>query len=167
MAKKKNSSRRAAAEQPQQRPAPPASRPQAAARSTSPGTLSASPLLLLAALLMAVITLAFFGGGYKPITLVACILLILTFAFRGPEWEKVFTSQSAALVIYLVICGLSCIWALSGKFFLQEFSKLILAAAVYFMISAWSSTIERFLPSTIWYPNGAEQVINSPRSMRR
>lgn len=137
MAKKKHSTRNTAAEQQQPRPVPPAAKFQPAAPRMQLGKYPAAPLIVLAAILMAVLTLVFFGGVYKPITLVACLILIAVFLFRGPDWVEVFTPQSAALVIYLVICGLSCIWALSGKFFLQEFSKLIVAAAVYFAITAW------------------------------
>ena len=120
MAKKKHSTRNTAAEQQQPRPVPPAAKFQPAAPRMQLGKYPAAPLIVLAAILMAVLTLVFFGGVYKPITLVACLILIAVFLFRGPDWVEVFTPQSAALVIYLAICGLSCIWALSGKFFLQD-----------------------------------------------
>lgn len=137
MAKKKTSQHRAPASEPASQATPPAAKPQEISRDTLLDKNPVSPLVIVAAIAALILSLAFFGGVYKPITLIACILLIAVFLFRGPEWEQVFTSQSAALVIYLVICGLSCIWALSGKFFLQEFSKLLLAAALYFAITAW------------------------------
>ena len=89
-------------------------------------------LLVLCALLLTLLNLLFFGNHYKIPTLVVCIGTVVFCIFRRKHLR--FSPSASALAVYLLICALSGIGAVSGKFFIKEFAKLLMAFPVFLVI---------------------------------
>ena len=90
------------------------------------------PKQLILCLVCVILGLAFFAGHYKLLTLLAAIAfiyLMYSSDLRG------MTKWSALLLLgYIIFSGLTIIWAMSGKFFLREYSKIFFAGAIFFFI---------------------------------
>ena len=80
------------------------------------------PKQLILCLVCVILGLAFFAGHYKVLTLLAAIVYIYLFCFSD---LRGMTKWSALLLLgYVIFSGLTIIWAMSGKFFLREYSKI-------------------------------------------
>lgn len=89
----------------------------------------------LIALIYAAASIYIYNGVYRPICLLLCVAAALAVALKsGSALSRRFTAQSASVGIYVIIVALSLIWAASGKLFQNEFSKLLIAFAVYLLI---------------------------------
>ncbi len=93
-------------------------------------------LIALGALCAAVLTLVFYGGSYKGLALAACLFacLLPLIAGRKPAWRNFVTPLSLALFVYVVYCGIGGFYALSGKFFLREYSKLLVCLPLFLAV---------------------------------
>ena len=89
-------------------------------------------LLVLCALLLTLLSLIFFGDHYKTLTLVICIGTVVYCILRRKHIP--FSPSGSALAVYLLVCALSGIGAVSGKFFIKEFAKLLMAYSVFLVI---------------------------------
>lgn len=89
-------------------------------------------LLVLCALLLTLLSLMFYGDNYKIMTLVICVGTVVFCILRRRQIS--FSLPASALAVYLLLCALSGIGAVSGKFFIKEFSKLLMAYSVFLVI---------------------------------
>ena len=87
---------------------------------------------VLSVVILTVLGLVFFGGSYKLITLCAGLIL-LSMLFSG-QIRNLFTPAAVLLLIYLIFSGLTAFWAISGKFFLQEYSKIFVAGCLFIAV---------------------------------
>lgn len=87
---------------------------------------------VLASLVLAVAGLACFSGSYKVLTLLAgaaCLYLLLR-----RELTPLRSVPALLLLAYVAFSGLTRFWALSGKFFLREYSKIFIAAVLFLAV---------------------------------
>lgn len=84
---------------------------------------------ILSVVIWAALGLIFFGGTYKLLTLCAGVMLVVLL-FTG-RVQNLFSPSAILLLIYLVFSGLTAFWAMSGKFFLQEYSKIFVAGCLF------------------------------------
>lgn len=81
---------------------------------------------------LALLGFAFFVGHIKVLSVLAaaaCIFLILR-----RDLSPMRTIPGLLLTAYVVVCGLSRIWAISGKFYLQEFTDVFMAFVLFLAI---------------------------------
>lgn len=83
-------------------------------------------------LLWAGAALVFFSGYYKVLTLLAGLAGLYLLARR--DLSPLRTLPALLLMAYVVFSGLTGIWAISGKFFLQGFSKIFTACALFLAV---------------------------------
>lgn len=88
--------------------------------------------LVLCALVLTLLSLVFFGDYYKIPTLVICIGTVIFCILRRKHLR--FSPSASALAVYLLVCALSGIGAVSGKFFIKEYAKLLMAFSVFLVI---------------------------------
>ena len=87
-------------------------------------------LIFLTSIFISVTGLVYFSGHYKILTLIAgaaCLYLLLR-----RDLTPIFNLPALLFLAYISISGLTRLWAISGKFFLIEFSE-IFVAAVFFL----------------------------------
>ena len=90
------------------------------------------PKQLILCLACVVLGLVFFAGHYKVLTLLAAIAVICLLLFSDLNG---MTKRSALLLLgYIIFSGLTILWAMSGKFYLREFSKIFFAGAIFLFI---------------------------------
>ena len=93
---------------------------------------SSNLLILLCSVLLALGGLVYFASYYKILTLAAgawCIYLLLR---RG--LNPVCNLPTLLFLAYVSICGLTRLWAISGKFFLVEFSEIFVAVTLFLTV---------------------------------
>lgn len=120
----------------------------------SPSTRRVPGLLLCVAL--AVTGLVCFVGYYRVLTLIAALCAALILVLKK-DAEPLRSPASVLLLLYVVAAGLSGLWAVSGKFFLREYSKIFLAAVLFLAVVL----IRQFDQSVLRRVMGALAVIGA------
>lgn len=105
-------------------------------------SLSQSSLLptVLAGVVLACAGLVYFSGAYKVLTLLAGLLGLWLLLRR--DLTPLRTIPAILLLAYVVFSGVTRFWAVSGKFFLREYSE-IFAAAVCFLAVLLAGKFDR------------------------
>ena len=104
-----------------------------------------SSLLLpgLASVVFAVLGLVYFAGNYKTLTLLAGLAGILLLLYR--DLAPLRAWPALLLLGYVAVSGLTRFWAISGKFFLEAFSEIFVAAVLFL----WVMTAREFSRRTV------------------
>lgn len=84
---------------------------------------------LLVCIVLAVVGLIYYSGNFKVLTVLAGVAVILLL-IKG-DGTALRHPAALLLLAYVLIAGLSAIWALAGKFFLREYSKVFVAACCF------------------------------------
>ncbi len=103
-------------------------------------------LMMLAGLALCTGVLVFNGGViYREITVVALAVLFLFLCFRrfSENVQTWFSYPLLALLLYVVWAGVGVCYALAGKLFLIEYTKLLLAFGFYTVLLLFSRDRER------------------------
>lgn len=98
-------------------------------RSAAP---NAALVTVLASLVLAAAGLACFAGSYKVFALLAGAAGLYLLLRR--DLTPLRAVPALLLLAYVVFSGLTRFWALSGKFFLQEYSKIFIAAVLFLAV---------------------------------
>lgn len=94
----------------------------------APSAASTAVLLVL----FAAVNLLFYAGTFKVLTLLAGLAAVYVLLRR--DVRAVQSVPALMLLGYVVITGIGLFWALSGKFFLQEYSKVFASTALLLAI---------------------------------
>lgn len=89
-------------------------------------------LTLLTGVVLALAGLVYFAGYYKPLTIAAGLVCVYLLLFRS--LKPLRTVPAALLMAYVVFSGMTLFWAISGKFFLSEFSEIFVAATLFLAV---------------------------------
>lgn len=89
------------------------------------------PTILLSVVL-AFLGLVCFAGHYKYLTLAAAAVAIYLLTSR--DLSRLRSIPAMLLLLYVVFAGLTRFWAISGKFFLIEFSEIFIAATAFLAV---------------------------------
>ncbi len=95
-------------------------------------TEAAAPLLVLCAIMLALLCLMFYGVHYRAMVFVLCLAAVALCILR--RGRLLLSPAAAAMGIFLAVSALSGLSAISGKFFLKEFSKLLMAFCVFLAV---------------------------------
>lgn len=91
------------------------------------------PVMMIAACaVLAILGLVQFSGAAKVLTLVMGLAALYLLFTR--DLTSLRTAPGILLLLYVVVSGLTGFWALSGKFFLSEFSKIFVACVLFLWI---------------------------------
>jgi tetratricopeptide (TPR) repeat protein len=93
-------------------------------------------LAAIIALLYTVVSLIVLAGSFKVITIIACLIgaSLLIISITGSRLKERISVPVAAMIMYVLIVAVSAAWASAGKFFLREYSKLLIAFLVYLFV---------------------------------
>lgn len=83
-------------------------------------------------LVLAMVGLLLVGGAYKPLTIAAGFAAVYLLLCR--DTASLRNLPSLLLMGYVLFSGISIFWAMSGKFFLREYSKIFIAATIFLFI---------------------------------
>ena len=86
------------------------------------------PTILLSVVL-AFLGLVYFAGHYKYLTIAAAAVAIYLLTSR--DLSRLRSIPAMLLLLYVVFAGLTRFWAISGKFFLVEYSRIFVAAVFF------------------------------------
>ena len=89
-------------------------------------------LIFLTSILLSISGLIYFSGHYKILTLMAgavCLYLLLR-----RDLSPIFNLPALLFLVYVSVSGLTRLWAISGKFFLIEFSEIFVATVFFLSI---------------------------------
>lgn len=86
------------------------------------------PTILLSVVL-AFLGLVYFAGHYKYLTVAAAAVAIYLLTSR--DLSRLRSIPAMLLLLYVVFAGLTRFWAISGKFFLVEYSRIFVAAVFF------------------------------------
>lgn len=144
MAKKQPRRKRMAQSQPaapaQPSPAPvtPAAPPQSPMVSAAAPSLKKSwPVLVLMAVLFLVICLTA-ASTIKYIAMTVLVITIVTILIRLSSLRDRMTLPFAAVTLWVLLSGISTFYAVSGKFALSEFLKLLIAYCLFLVFIAFA-----------------------------
>ena len=98
---------------------------------------------LLASAVFAALGLVYFAGNYKTLTLLAGVLGIALLLRR--DLTPLRAWPALLLLGYVAASGLTRFWAISGKFFLEAFSEIFVAAVLFL----WVMTAKQFDRQTV------------------
>lgn len=87
---------------------------------------------LLTGVVLSLTGLVFFAGYYKPLTVAAGLVCVYLLLFR--DLKPLRSIPAALLMAYVIFSGLTLFWAISGKFFLSEFSEIFVAATLFLAV---------------------------------
>lgn len=92
--------------------------------------------MVLGIVVLSVLTLVFFAFPSKWLVLFACVatVILMLLKYTGGNLARLTSPATVAMTVYMLLCGVSCIYALSGKFFLYEYQKLLVCFFVYLLI---------------------------------
>jgi len=112
-------------------------------------TLSVHIRAIIAGLILFFASAFIVGGSFKAVTLLCALAALIVIAIKF----KIFTARMSItlslLILITVMGGLSALWAISGKFALEEFCKLFFALSAAVLILYVSS--ENGKVSTVSY----------------
>ena len=97
--------------------------------------VSRKATMLPAAVLSVVLAFAglvYFAGSYKMMTLLAGVCGVYLLLRR--DLTPLRSVPAVLLLAYVAVSGLTRLWAISGKFFLMEYSEIFVAAAVFLAV---------------------------------
>jgi len=94
----------------------------------------AAPSAILIGILMAVLGLVCFAGNYKVLTVLAGVAGVYLLLKR--EVMNLRSLPALLLLGYVLVSGLTRFWAISGKFFLREYSHIFIAAVLFLAVMA-------------------------------
>ena len=140
MAKKQSQRRRA---KPAQGPAEPVSIPAAAPQINGGAVSPAAPVkkgwaflaLTILFFIMSLFTVASTMKGLAIVTFTATIAVVI---FRLPVLGRRMTLPFAAVTLWVVMCGISTLYAIAGKFALQSFLRLAVGYCVFLLFIAFA-----------------------------
>ena len=89
------------------------------------------PTVLLS-VVFAFLGLVYFAGHYKYLTVAAAAVAIYLLTRR--DLSRLRSLPAILLLLYVGFSGLTRLWAISGKFFLIEFSKIFIAATAFLAV---------------------------------
>ncbi len=89
-----------------------------------------SPILY--SFLLFMLGMFWFAGAYKVSILLA--VAVMMFLFATSDIQQIKRPVVMLLVSFVLWSGLTIIWAVSGKFYLREFSKIVFASMFFFLI---------------------------------
>jgi hypothetical protein len=86
-------------------------------------------LAAIIALLYTVVSLIVLAGSFKVITIIACLIgaSLLIISITGSRLKERISVPVAAIIMNVLNVAVSAAWASAGKFFLREYSKLLIA----------------------------------------
>ena len=87
---------------------------------------------VLASVALAIAGLVYFAGNYKILTVLAGLCGVYLLLRR--DLTPLRSVPAVLLLIYVVFSGLTRLWAISGKFFLMEFSEIFVAAVLFLAV---------------------------------
>lgn len=100
---------------------------------SSKGQVNRDWLWLLVSVLAFVLGLTAFFGAFKILTAVACVGMVIL--ILSSQISMLKRLPVILVMAFLLFSGLTGFWAMSGKFFLREFSKLVMAGAFFLLIA--------------------------------
>ena len=90
---------------------------------------------LLACVVLALLGLAYYTGSFKIPTVICAVVLIFILATH--DLSNLRHPAALLLLGYVTVAGLSWFWAISGKFFIKEYSKIFVAACLFVGVLVW------------------------------
>ena len=103
----------------------------------------AGALFFPAAALLLVFCLAhYLGYAAKPSALLAGLGILLLLVTR--DVRRLWNWPSVFLLGYAAFSLLTAFWAMSGKFFLREYSKIVIATFAFLLVVLWGRSDRRF-----------------------
>ncbi len=128
----------AAPAQPSPAPATPAAPPQSPVVSAAAPSLKKSwPVLALMAVLFLIICLTA-ASTIKYIAMTVLVITIVTILIRLSSLRDRMTLPFAAVTLWVLLSGISTFYAVSGKFALSEFLKLLIAYCLFLVFIAFA-----------------------------
>ena len=104
----------------------------------------AGVLIFPATALLVVFCLAhYLGYAAKPSALLAGLGILLLLVTR--DVRRLWNWPSVFLLGYVVFSLLTAFWAMSGKFFLREYSKIVIAMFAFLLVVLWGRSNEHFV----------------------
>ncbi len=93
--------------------------------------------LAVLAVASALFIIFFNSTAFKTLTVLICIALCITslIVSKRSSWRRLVTPLTVVLALYIVYSLIGRTYALSGKFFLNEYSKYICSFAVYVFVA--------------------------------
>lgn len=144
MAKKQSRRKRAAQDrqnapaQPNPSPAAPAAPPRSPVASPPAPSLKKDwPIPVLMVLLFLFLCLTF-SSTMKPIAMIALLAAIAAVLVRFSTLRERMTLPFAAVTLWVLLSGVSTFYAVSGKFALNEFLKLLVAYCLFLLFIAFA-----------------------------
>lgn len=95
------------------------------------------------------ISLIVLAGSFKVITLIACLSGAVLLIAAGGKLKQRLSVPVAAMIAYMLIVAVSAIWASAGKFFIREYSKLLIAFLIYLYILLCIKKSEKAVRSVV------------------
>lgn len=86
----------------------------------------------LESVVLAFAGLVFFAGYYKALTVVAGLVCLYLLLRR--DLTALRSIPAVLLLVYVAFSGLTLFWAISGKFFLAEYSEIFVAATLFLAV---------------------------------
>ena len=100
-------------------------------------------LIFSTAALLVVFCLAhYLGYAAKPSALLAGLGILLLLVTR--DVRRLWNWPSVFLLGYVAFSLLTAFWAMSGKFFLREYSKIVIATFAFLLVVLWGRSDRRF-----------------------
>ena len=111
---------------------------------------------LLACVALALLGLAYYTGSFKVLTVLCAVLLVLILATH--DLSNLRHPAALLLLGYVVVAGFSTFWAISGKFFLKEFSKIFVAACLFVTVLVWRKFSKKTVHNLFAFMSGIAAV---------
>lgn len=89
--------------------------------------------MVLSCLILFLLGMVYFAGAYKWLTILVGVIVLILLIRR--DLSPVLNLPSLCLLGYVVFSGLTSLWAMSGKFFLREYSKIFVACGIFLAIA--------------------------------
>jgi len=87
---------------------------------------------VLVSVVLAFVGLAYFAGSYKMFTVLAAVCAVYLLLRR--DLTPLRSIPAILLLVYVIVSGLTNFWAISGKFFLTEYSEIFVAAVMFLAV---------------------------------
>lgn len=104
-------------------------------------------ITILIAALLAGVGLAYFAGYHKILTFLVCICAVIL--LLRCDLSNLWNIPALLFLFYLTINGLSRFWAISGKFFLREYSELFTSGVLFLAVMLYSKFNRQSMRGTL------------------